>query len=182
VDLHLDEAREEAGSRLGSRSIDWHEIDAKDFQAPPGSFDLVMCVGSSHALGGLQPALAAMARFTKPGGRAILGEGFWAEPPSQAALEALGADPEDLEDFDSIMALAEQHGFRPSYVAVSDQGEWDRYERAWCRGIEFFCAQHPDDPEAPALLDLARDHREGYETGYRGVLGFVTCLFELPAA
>lgn len=38
---------------------------------------------------------------------------------------------------------------------------------------------HPDDPDATAVV-AAREHRDGWLNGYRGVLGFVCMLILAP--
>src|SRR3954447_7024298 len=74
--------------------VTFHEADASTWAA--GGYDVVMAVGSSHAWGGAREALAALARHVKPGGRVLLGEGFWAAPPTRAALAALRAAPDEI--------------------------------------------------------------------------------------
>jgi cyclopropane fatty-acyl-phospholipid synthase-like methyltransferase len=59
------------------------------------SLGLVCCLASSHAIGTWDRALAAMAEWTKPGGAALVGEGFWARTPTPAYLELLGGATED---------------------------------------------------------------------------------------
>ena len=59
-----------------------------------GPADLVLCVGASHALSEAQPpehtpaALQVLRRLVTPGGRVLLGEGFWQRPPAGAGGRA----------------------------------------------------------------------------------------------
>ena len=67
------------------------ELDLRVADAPPpGSFDLAVCVASSHALGGFPAALGALRELTSTGGLVLLGEGYWRREPSAEYLEALG--------------------------------------------------------------------------------------------
>jgi SAM-dependent methyltransferase len=53
-------------------------LDIRVADSPPdATFDLVLCVAASHALGGFPEAL------TEPGGQVLLGEGYWRQPPSR---------------------------------------------------------------------------------------------------
>jgi hypothetical protein len=55
------------------------------------SFRLVACVGSTHAYGGLSPALAQLTAFLEPNGRLLVGDVYWTEPPTPAYLAGWGA-------------------------------------------------------------------------------------------
>ncbi|MFC7467831.1 SAM-dependent methyltransferase [Actinomadura keratinilytica] len=64
-----------------------------------GPADLVLCLGASQALTGAAPprlvpeALRELRRLVRPGGRALLGEGFWERPPSPASWPGCGRTP-----------------------------------------------------------------------------------------
>ena len=64
-------------------------------EPPPGPFDLVVCVASSHALGGFPGALGTLRGLVAGGGRVLLGEGYWQREPSPAYLDALGGTSAD---------------------------------------------------------------------------------------
>jgi SAM-dependent methyltransferase len=96
---------------------------------PPGPFDLVICVASSHALGGFPDALGSLRELTAPGGQVLLGEGYWRRPPSGDYLEALGgASADELPDYPRLMAAAEEAGLTPLHASVASEADWDRYE------------------------------------------------------
>ena len=168
-------ARESTLPRAGGR-VRIHEAAAADVDLPSSSYQLVVCVGSTHLYGGLAGTLDEARRLLAPGGRILLGDGAWGQPPTAAALAGLGADPDDLPAVDELIAAVRAAGFADRSTWESSPDEWDRYETSWCGSLERWAAEHPDDPDSAAATRLAADHRRGYADGYRGVLSFVTIL------
>jgi SAM-dependent methyltransferase len=160
--VELARARAAARARGFDGRATFVEADASAW--PRDGYDVVMAVGASHAWDTVPQAAAALARHVRPGGRVLLAEGFWAAPPTRAALAGLGAEPDELGDLEALVAAARAAGLEVVEVAVASQREWDAFEAAWRAPLERL-----DDPRARAL---AADRRAGYEQGYRGVLGF----------
>ncbi len=106
-----------------------------------------------------------MKKCLKPGGRAILGEGFWERPPTPAAQEVLG---ENLSTLPDLVDQAIGAGFRPLLISTASRDEWEVFESRWCGGVERWLLQNPDDESARATVDA---HRTGWLRGYRDVLG-----------
>ncbi|MGP3970490.1 SAM-dependent methyltransferase [Streptomyces sp. 6N223] len=149
-----------------------HEADAADFAAPH-AFDLVLCVGATHAFGGLLPTLAAARKHLAAGGRVLVGEGFWAAEPSPEAVEMLG---EDLADLPTTIDRVVADGWTPVYGHISTRHELDDYEWAWTGTLAAWALDHPDDPDGAAqALAASATHREQWLRGYRDAFGFV-CL------
>jgi SAM-dependent methyltransferase len=93
---------------------------------PPGPFDLVVCIGSSHALGGFPVALE---RLRELGGQVLLGEGYWRRQPSAEYLEALGgATRDELPDYGGLFAAARDAGLTALWSCTASERDWDRYE------------------------------------------------------
>jgi SAM-dependent methyltransferase len=151
----------ERGRRLAPSSVRLHIGDAGTWDEPA---DIVLCVGSSFALGGTAAALAAVRGLLSPGGRALIGEGIWAHPPSEAALRGLGATEDELTDLRGLLGVAGSAGLEVIHFELASQDEWDDFEADWCEGL-----RRTGDPEA---VNLAARHEEGYRQGYRGMLGF----------
>ncbi|MDA3627376.1 class I SAM-dependent methyltransferase [Saccharopolyspora sp. WRP15-2] len=149
--------------------------DAREYR-PPKACDLVMCVGATHAFGGFEESLRAIDERVAPGGTVLIGEGFWERPPTRAALDALDAVPEDFQDLAGTVETAEKAGWTPVYGHVSELGEWDEYEWSWTGSLTRWALDHPEHPDAEAAIEAAREHRDGWLRGYRGVLGFVCLL------
>ncbi|MER7010715.1 class I SAM-dependent methyltransferase [Saccharopolyspora sp. NPDC000359] len=151
--------------------------DLREFQ-PPRPCDLVLCVGATHAFGGLEETLRAVDEHVGPGGAVLVGEGFWERPPDQAALEVLGATPDEYRDLAGTVEAVEAAGWTPVHGHVSEPGEWDDYEWSWSGSLTRWALDHPEHPDAEAAIEAAREHRTGWLQGYRGVLGFACLLLQ----
>lgn len=171
----LRQAEESARERLLSDRVSYVHGDVREYE-PPRSCDLVMCVGATHAFGGLMGTLRAVEKHVLPGGAVLVGEGVWERPPEHAALTALGAEPGDFRDLASTVDAVEEAGWTPVYGHISEPGEWDHYEWSWTGSLTRWALDHPEHADADAALAAAREHREGWLRGYRGVLGFVCLL------
>jgi cyclopropane fatty-acyl-phospholipid synthase-like methyltransferase len=178
VDLataQIEEARRRAAARAPRAGLEFRAADASGVD---GEFALTACVGSSHALGGLDAALARMAQLTLPGGHVLLGDGFWAREPTDHYLEALGgASRDELPDYAGLLRAGDRHGLRAVHVRVASEADWDRYEWTLIANGERFLAEHPDAPEADDLrawVGTARDRIMA--PGGRGTMGFALVL------
>ena len=169
----LERAADAAAERGLADRLTLHERDARAY-VPDGDYDLVLCVGSTHALGGFGETLRLAGRHVKPDGILMVGEGFWQVPPSPGALAALGAKPDDHADLAGLVDAAEQAGWAPVYAHVSDTAEWDDYEWSWTGSLTEWALDNPGHPDAAGALTAAREHRDQWLRGYRNMLGFVT--------
>jgi SAM-dependent methyltransferase len=143
-----------------------------------GSFDAVLCVGVGHVFGGPAATLDAARRHLSPGGRVLLGEGFWEGVPDRATLEALDATPDEQPSLPELVDTAAAAGFEPGWGHVSSAGEWDDYEWSWTGALAQWALTEARGPEAAEALELARSHRRGWLGGYRGRLGFLTVVLQ----
>ena len=171
----LERAETAAAERGLADRLTLHRRDARTY-VPDGDYDLVLCVGSTHALGGFAGALDLAGRHVNRDGILLVGEGFWQVPPTPEALAALHATPEDFTDLAGLVDVAEQAGWTPVYAHVSDVAEWDNYEWSWTGSLTEWALDNPGHPDAPEALALAREHRDQWLRGYRNVLGFVTLV------
>lgn len=146
---------------------------------PPGDcFDLAVCIASSHALGGFPGALAQLHRLVRPGGRVLLGEGFWRRPPSVEYLKALGgASEEELSGYGGLLKAAQATGLTALWSCVASERDWDRYEWTLVLNCERWAAAHGDHPGAAALRARAAGARRRLALpGGRETLGFALLL------
>ncbi|MFF7458816.1 SAM-dependent methyltransferase [Kitasatospora sp. NPDC008115] len=168
-------ARESAEALGAQRRIGLHHQDAREF-TDTRPFELVLNVGATHVFGGLLPALDAARAFLAPGGRVLVGEGFWEREPSVAALAALGAGREDYADLATTVDRVTADGWTPVSGHVSTRQEWDDYEFSWTGSLAQWALDHPEHPDAAGARAAADLHRAEWLHGYRGTLGFVTLL------
>ncbi|OUC81151.1 SAM-dependent methyltransferase [Streptosporangium minutum] len=167
-------AQKEADHRGLSDRLGLHHVPAADFTGPE-PYDLVLCVGSTHAFDGLTATMQEIRRHLRPGGLALVGEGFWETPPTPEALTKLGANLDDYGDLSATVAQTEEAGYATVYGHTSDLAEWHEYEWSWIGTLTNWALDNPG-PDGDAALAAARDHRDMWLDGYRDILGFVTLL------
>ncbi|MFB7666770.1 SAM-dependent methyltransferase [Kitasatospora sp. NPDC056138] len=173
---------QQAAAALGvAQRLGLHHQDAREFSGP-GPFDAVLCVGATHAFGGLLPALAAIDRHLAPGGLALVGEAFWQQEPTGAALAGLGGmSATDYDDLATTVDRVLAAGWTPVYGYVSSRPELDDYEFCWTGSLASWALDHPDDPDSTQAAAVAAEHRAGWLGGYRDTLGFVTLVLRRTA-
>ncbi|MFV0132068.1 SAM-dependent methyltransferase [Streptomyces sp. HMX87] len=144
-----------------------------------GPADIVLCFSASHALSDARPpehtaaALRALRRLVKPGGRVLLGEGFWQRPPTEEELSAMWpeASASEHHDLAGLVDLAIAAGFRPAWIETANNDEWEHFESGYQADAEEWLAEHPDHPQAEETRERVDRHRDMWLRGYRGVIG-----------
>jgi SAM-dependent methyltransferase len=144
-----------------------------------GPADLVLCVGSSHVLSEAKPpqhtidALHALRLLVNPGGRVLLGEGFWEHPPAPAEVAAMwpGMTADDHFDLAGLVDQAVRAGFRPEWIEAASLEEWDDFESGVGAVVEEWLAGHQDHPRAAETRKRADDRLSIWLRGSRGRLG-----------
>ncbi|GAA0257351.1 class I SAM-dependent methyltransferase [Cryptosporangium japonicum] len=142
-----------------------------------GPADLVLCVGSGHALtdvpGDFAGSLRELRRLVAPGGRVLYAEGFWQRTPTDAELARMwpGAAVDDHTDLAGLVELAVGAGFRPVWTETATEDEWEQFESGYQAEVEEWLAAEPDHPDAAARRRKADSHRASWLSGYRTVLG-----------
>lgn len=178
VDVHregLESCRIMAERQGLDHQLTLHHMPAADYKN--GLYDLVMCVGATHAYGGLVETANALKKHLKPGGLALIGEGFWEVPPNAETLITLGAEPGEYADLAGTVERAESAGYATVYAYTSELSEWDDYEWSWTGSLLRWAVDHPG-PDGDTARAAALAHRDMWLKGYRGVLGFVTLLLK----
>lgn len=166
------EARAAAAGRVAPSRLDLRAgpFDAAEFA--DGSVDVALCVGATHAMGGLRGTLGAFRRLVVPGGTAIVGEGHWMRAPDPEYLAFLGDVPESLLTHEGNLAAARAAGFDVAATVVSSPADLDRYEDRYAANVERFAAASPGDPDAAEFLRRIRAWRAAYLRWGRDTLGF----------
>ena len=126
--------------------------------------DCAVCSGGSHAFGGSDGLLAALA--ASPGaGIALVGDGLYAGSPDGTApdggvVEMLGSLVVGMDDYERRATKA---GWQVLWSDRSSLDEWDAFEGGWTDAVNAL-----GTPEAAAF---AREREAAYGL-YRGVLEF----------
>jgi hypothetical protein len=99
----------------------------------------------------------------------LLGDGFWAQQPSDAASEIFGDQVVPLAD---LVRLTQSAGWQVRHLSQADQSEWDDFETTWRLGRHRWLAAHPDAHEASTLREELQQSLLEYLDVYRGVLAY----------
>ena len=132
------------------------------------AFDAATCIGASFVFGGFRPAIRAMGRALRPGGRLGIGEPYWKHahvPPSYAAQES--SVHSELE----LAQIAREEGYAFEYVIRASQDDWDRYEAGNWHGLVRWLEENPAHPERGTVIEHLRkvqDEYLGYGREYVG--------------
>ena len=178
---HDAEAIERAQANARQRGLDTRlDLRIADIARDLTVADVVTTIGTSHAWGGTVAMLTALRSHVSDGGIALVGDGIWSEPPTDAALAALEATPGDFLTFATFVDASMAAGFRVLAAAEADLDEWDDFESRWCDGRERWLLDNPSAPEADEVRAVVDRHRAGWLHGYRGVLGFAYVTLAAP--
>jgi SAM-dependent methyltransferase len=172
----LADARQNARARGLDDRLVLHHRDASEFVTAQ-LFDLVISVGATHAFGDLVATLTAAQTYLAPGGRILVGDGFWTGEASADAVDMLG----NLDDLPTMVDRVVAAGWTPIYGHISTRQELDDYEWAWTGSLASWALDHADDPDSAWALATADTHRTEWLRGYREVFGFL-CLVLRPTS
>lgn len=173
-------ALEEARIRRDSLGLvaEFQHGPAEELPLHPGHFQMALCIGSSHTLGGLVPALSRLSEAVASGGLVVMGDLFWQRLPTREDLETMSMTLEDLPlSLESLVQAGKNHRLEPIYVCVSSQREWDEYEWDLVWAVDCHLRQHPDDPDASAFRQRMREMRDSYLGWRRHCMGFAITIF-----
>ena len=96
-------AKENASLRIGKSGAEFYTADVNTYSFSDHQFDLVICLGSTHAFGlgelAYPNALQRLQRLVKPGGCLLIGEGYWKQSPDPDYLALLGEPVGIYHDF-----------------------------------------------------------------------------------
>jgi SAM-dependent methyltransferase len=174
-DERFADTREQATALGVAARLELHHQDLREYRSARKA-DVVLCVGATHAFGGLMPTLDAVRRHLAESGVALVGTGFWEREPDATTLAELGAGPQDYADLATTVAEVVADGWTPVYAHTSTLAEWDEYEWCWTGTLAQWALDHPGHPDRDHVFATATSHRNGWLNGYRGTLGFVTLM------
>jgi hypothetical protein len=71
-------------------------------------------------------------------------------------------------------------GLIPMHATTASMDEWDEYEWKFCRSVERYAREQPDDPDVPPMMDRIHRWRDAYLRWGRDARGFGVYLFYRP--
>jgi ubiquinone/menaquinone biosynthesis C-methylase UbiE len=147
------EARSLAAAEGLAERIEIIEGPALEFHPEAASFDAVMCVGASFALGGYASALDWMSRHAKPGGTVLIGEVFAKILPLPDDLPRnRGYEPRSLW---TTVEKMQARGLILRGIVESSIDDWNRYHSLHWQAALDWALEHPDSPDAAGMTEPA---------------------------
>lgn len=171
-EVFLAAARERAAELGVAKSLSFERGDAGAYKAEPAAFDVVSCLGATWIGGGLTGTIELMRPALRDGGLMLVGEPYWTEPAPEAALDAIGAAPDDFTSLVGTLDRFEAAGMELLEMVLADGDSWDRYAAEqwfaisdWLRDTP---PDHPDVPDMRAFLAHARRTHLEWNRRYLG--------------
>jgi len=180
--LMLDAARERAEWTGALSKLHLDDMDIREFRADPETFHLSVMLGASGIGGGVTGICRQLRTWTRAGGYVLVGEGYWRARPHSEYLALLGATESEYLDHRGNVRAGVDVGLIPMHATTASQDEWDEYEWKYCRSIERYAREQPEDPDVPAMVERIRRWRDAYLRWGRDTLGFGIYLFYRPGA
>jgi SAM-dependent methyltransferase len=163
-----------SGRRLGRRLEIVHK-DASEHRFQEGAFDFAACIGASFIWGGFGPAVKALKKAVRPGGKIAIGEPYWNKTPApKEYIKRLEGHPFYTER--GLLELARSEGYDFEYIVRSSLDDWDRYETGNWHGLHKWLSENPGHPDRRQVVDWLRKNQEEYLRWGREYLGWAIYL------
>lgn len=147
------EARSLAAAEGLDGRIEIVEGPALEFQAEPQSYDVVMCLGASFALGGFESALEWMTRAAKRGGIVMIGEPFAERLPLPDDMPPnRGFEARSLW---TTVEKMQSRGLTLRGLVQSSVDDWNRYHSLHWQAAIDWALENPGHPDANRMFDPA---------------------------
>ncbi|MFI6101475.1 SAM-dependent methyltransferase [Lentzea sp. NPDC051213] len=162
--------------------IDLQVADVGAWQAGKPA-DVVIVNGASQVWGGdplvhTENALTEAKKLLKPGGKLLLGEGFWEREPSDEQLAAMPVPRDQYRSLAGLVDFALAHGYRLLAAEQASQDEWDVFENSHGLAWERWLLGNPDSPHAAEIRAKADRQRTYRLHGWRGTVGLAYLILQ----
>lgn len=134
-----------------------------------GHFDVVSCLGASWIGGGLLGTLQIMQRHAAPRAWLLVGDVYWAHPPSNELATRYGQTFADLAGTFEIFEMA---GVDVLEMVLTSSDGWDRYTASQWLNVANWLDANPEHQDAAAVRAERDESRRRYVTDERGTLGW----------
>jgi cyclopropane fatty-acyl-phospholipid synthase-like methyltransferase len=176
----VDLARTEASRRARPGLVEITCGRFEDVSLPEDHYDLAICLGATHAIGGYDKTLSILGKLTRPGGHLLVGESYWRRAPDPEYLKEIEGTADDLQTHQGNLSTAAAAGLDVINASPCSVDDWDRYEGSYAENVERFVTENPDDPDVQAMIARIRPWREAYLRWGRDTLGFGLYLLRRP--
>ena len=172
-DVFLAAARERASELGVDEAVTFVQGDAGHYEAEPGAFDVASCIGATWIGGGIAGTIELLRPALRPGGRILIGEPYWIEPPPAEAIAAFGFGPgEDYVSLVGTLDRLDAAGLELVEMVLANPDTWDRYEASQWRTVAAWLQANPDDPDHAAMREFLVRNRRTYLQWGRRYLGW----------
>ncbi len=168
----LTRAAERFAATDAAGAATWRREDAGALTFADDTFDVIAWLGGPHVGDSHAATVQTFARWLKPGGRLLLGQGHWIEPPPADYLAATGLPAEALDDEPTMLAAVTDAGFEVQARIESSRAVWDHFEGTVHANHEAHAARHPDDEAVQAMIASKRRWARAQTRWGRDVMGF----------
>jgi 2-polyprenyl-3-methyl-5-hydroxy-6-metoxy-1,4-benzoquinol methylase len=176
VDLNgafLERARHDASQTALLGSIDFQE---RALLADEGAqFDVVVCVGSSGAIGKPVEAIQRCKQLMTATGTLVFADLVWTRQPPEAFLSFLGVEASDHWHQEDGGCVFQRIGLTVEHELEASEASWQAYENAVFAGRLRFADSLPAE-KAAAVRNRAKTWFAMYELHGHSCLGFVAYL------
>lgn len=142
------------------------EGPAEAFAPEPGSYDVVLCLGATFALGGFAPAVEWLVRAARPGGAVVVGDLTLKHRPALNTHEHLPLEPADLA------GVVQRHDADVAALISASDADFERYASHHRHATLRWAREHPDHPDREAVLERSLDEWTHYLRNVRPRLGW----------
>ncbi|RVT47490.1 class I SAM-dependent methyltransferase [Rubrivivax albus] len=172
IDLNrtfLDRGRSAARNTVLVGNVEFVE---RPLQSVEGDqFDVVVCIGSSGAIGNPREALHRCKTLMGPNGVLVFAELVWKGEPDDDFLSFLGIDRRFLWPASEGIDVLEQVGLSVKYQTAASEFSWETYERAVLNGRLSLAADLPPE-DGESVRRSARTWYANFEKHGRHCFGF----------
>ncbi|MEU0878975.1 class I SAM-dependent methyltransferase [Lentzea sp. NPDC005914] len=177
-------AQANAEARGLATRVSLHVTDVQQWQ-PEKPADVVIVNGATQVWGGdplrhTENALVAARKLLNPGGRLLLGEGFWEREPTDEQLGAMPVPRDQYRTLAGLVDFAHEHGYRLIAAEQASLDEWDVFENGHALAWERWLRDNPDSEHAGDIRAKADRQRGWRLRGWRATMGLAYLTLQAP--
>jgi SAM-dependent methyltransferase len=154
------------GKRPAKGKIEYVEGPAETFAPEPGSYDIVLCLGASFALGGFVSAVEWMANAARSGGAVVIGDITLKHRPAVYTHQHLPLDPVDAA------SIVQRHGVEVSAMISASDADFERYASHHRHTALRWARENLNHPDRDAVLAKSNEDWGHYLRVTRPMLGW----------